>query len=128
MPILGIDYGQRKIGLAIAEGKLAEPYEVIKYKSVGDVLTRISRVIVLKNISKVVVGVSEGHSEIAARKFGAELSKRLKIPVIYSDETLTTQSAQTLSIEAGLGRKKRKALEDAFAATVMLQLFVDENV
>jgi putative Holliday junction resolvase len=128
MSILGIDYGQRKIGLAIAEEKLAEPYKVIRFESEDEAIEKIKAVVKSKTIDRIVIGVSEGKSESEARRFGKLLSASVLSPVTFSDETLTTQDAQRLSIEAGLGREKRKRLEDAFAATVMLQLFVDENV
>ena len=44
------------------------------------------------------------------------------------DETLTTKEAQRLSLEAGLPRKKRRGMEDAFAATLMLQSYLDNHV
>jgi putative Holliday junction resolvase len=128
MSLLGIDYGLKKIGLALAEGKLAEPYRVIRFESEEEAIRKICRVAAEEKINQIVIGVSEGKSEELARIFGGKLSKKVKVPVVYSDETLSTQTAQEMSIAAGIGRKKRKTLEDAFAAAVMLQLFVDENV
>lgn len=128
MVLLGIDYGQRKIGLATAHGRLAEPYKVIRYKAEEEAFRQILRFVDLEKVDKIVVGISEGKSAGEARAFGERLSHAVDVPVAYADETLSTQTAQSLSIEAGIRRAKRKSLEDAFAAAVMLQLFVDENV
>jgi len=121
MRILGIDYGRSKVGLAIAETPLAQPMGVIRYSTPGELQIKIKRVIEDSDIDKIVVGVSEGEmakeSEEFAKSLGAETF----------DETLTSFEAQRLSIEAGIKRKKRREMEDAYAATVMLQNYLDEK-
>lgn len=123
MKIVGIDFGLRKVGLAIAEGKLAEPLMVIKYSSQNQLIEKIKRIIEERGIDRVVVGVSEGEMAERAREFGEELKEFVKVD--FYDETLTTHDAIKLSISAGLGRKKRKSLEDAYAASIMLQGYLD---
>lgn len=125
MRILGIDYGKKKIGLSITEGPLAEPYGVIRFKSEEEALKKVEQVIKVEQVKKVVVGVSEGKMGKESKNFSLILSQRLKIPVVTIDESLTSQEAQKLSIEAGIRRKKRKGLEDAYAATLILQSFLD---
>lgn len=124
---MGIDFGRAKIGLAISEGFLAEPYSVIRYEQEKELLEKIKVLVDKEKIDKVVVGVSEGKSAEEATSFGEKL-RELGLEIIFFDETLSTVSAQELSREAGMKRKKRKALEDAFAASVMLQSFLDSNV
>lgn len=127
MTILGIDWGEVKLGLALSAGKLAEPYEVIRYSDIKILKEALAEIIKKENVDKIVVGVSEGRSEEAARGFGGEIED-LGVEVVFFDETLSTLSAQELSRQAGIGRKKRKALEDAFSASVMLQSFLDSHV
>ena len=127
MRLLGIDFGRAKIGLAVSEGFLAEPYSVIRYEDEKELLEKIKVLVDKEQIDKVVVGVSEGKSAEEATSFGEKL-RELGLEIIFFDETLSTVSAQELSREAGMKRKKRKALEDAFAASVMLQSFLDSNV
>ena len=127
MRLLGIDFGMAKIGLAISEGLLAEPYSVVRYEDEKELLEKIKVLVDKEQIDKVVVGVSEGKSAEEATSFGEKL-RELGLEIIFFDETLSTVSAQELSREAGMKRKKRKALEDAFAASVMLQSFLDSNV
>lgn len=126
MIIIGIDYGLSKIGIAIGdmESKLAEPFSVIRVTSETDALAKVIKVVEVEEIEKVVVGVSEGETAKKTRAFGEKLSKA-GIEVCYQDETLTTREAQTLSIQTNMKRKKRKAMEDAYAATLILQEYLD---
>ena len=124
---MGIDFGRAKIGLAVSEGLLAEPYSVVRYEDEKELLEKIKVLVDKEKIDKVVVGVSEGKSAEEATSFGEKL-REMGLEIAFFDETLSTVSAQELSREAGMKRKKRKALEDAFAASVMLQSFLDSNV
>jgi len=117
MRLLGIDYGQKKIGLAIADGPLAEPLKTLREK--------IREIVRTLKIEKIVVGISEGEMGRESKKFSLSLSRSLRIPVGTFDETLTTVEAQRLSIEAKVKRKKRRELEDAYSATLILQDYLD---
>jgi putative Holliday junction resolvase len=125
MKILGIDYGRSKMGLAFADGPLAEPLKVIRYEKTGVVAEQIKRIIEEKGIEKVVVGISEGEMGKESENFSKSFSEMLEIPVETSDETLSTQEAQLLSREAGIHQKRRHEMEDAYAATIMLQNYLD---
>lgn len=123
MRILAIDYGKRKIGLALATNSIAEPYKVIRYESEEEVLEKIEKIVKAEKVEKIVIGISEGKMAEEARSFG----KKLNSPVVFQDETLTTQQAQELSIKAGIKRKKRKSLEDAYSAALILQAYLDSQ-
>lgn len=125
MRLLGIDYGRRKVGLAISEGKVAEPLYVIRYSDEKALRESIGRIIKEFETEKVVVGVSEGKMGEESKNFGQTLSQKLQIPVETFDETLSTQDAQRVSVEVGINRKKRKSMEDAYAAAIMLQGYLD---
>jgi putative Holliday junction resolvase len=130
MKILGIDYGKRKIGFAIAISELAEPFMVIKVDSDEEAISKILKVVEVEKVEKVVVGFSEGQIGLDSENFSRNLSHKLaekKISVETFDETLSTQEAQRLSIEAGMKREKRKKLEDAFSAAIMLQSYLEEK-
>lgn len=121
MRILGIDYGKNKIGIAFADGSLAEPIQVIRYSSPGNLKEKIKQLIKKFDVEKIVVGISEGkmaeESINFAKEFGAETF----------DETLSTQDAQNLSREAGISQKKRRKMEDAYAAAIILQNYLDNH-
>jgi putative Holliday junction resolvase len=125
MKVLGIDFGERKIGLAIADSKIAEPYMVLRVKRKKEAINKILDIILKEAIEEIVVGISEGETAKKTKVFIKNLQERTKVEVKSHDETLSTYEAQRLSLEAGLRRVKRKKLEDAFAATVMLQDYLD---
>lgn len=124
MKLLGIDYGRAKIGLATSEGRLAEPFMVLKVKSQQEALNKLASLIKENFVEKVVIGTPGGTMDKEIREFGKLLEEKIETEVVFQDETLTTQDAQALSIKAGIKRSKRKRLEDAFSAVLMLQDFI----
>jgi len=127
MKILGIDYGRKKMGLAMAEGSLAEPLKVIRYEDTRTVAEQIKKVITENGIEKVIVGLSEGEMGRESKNFSLSFGEMLDIPVETFDETLSTQEAQILSKEAGIRQKRRHQMEDAYAACIMLQNYLDSS-
>ncbi|NCN59183.1 Holliday junction resolvase RuvX [Candidatus Woesebacteria bacterium CG22_combo_CG10-13_8_21_14_all_39_10] len=128
MKILGIDYGRKKIGLAIADGSLSEPLRVIRYIDIKILGEQIKQIVKREKIEKIIVGISEGKMAEETEKFLSAIRYTLSpVPVETFDETLSTHTAQELSREVGMSRKKRKNLEDAYAAAVMLQNYLDSK-
>ena len=125
--ILGVDYGRRKIGLSIAEGKLASPHNVLRVGSKKEAISKIENVVKNENVDKVVVGISEGQMGEETKAFVNKLEEKINVSIETWDETLSTKDAISLSIEAGIKQKKRKKMEDAYSATVILQDYHDSN-
>ncbi len=125
MKILGIDYGRSKVGIAIGIDGFAEPLKVIHYKDTTSLKEDIKKTIEDEDADKVVVGISEGVMGRESMDFSKELSRYLETPVEVFDETLTTHDAQKFSLQAGIKRKKRREMEDAYAASIMLQNYID---
>ena len=126
MKILGIDYGEKKVGLAISESILAEPYKVIRCRG-EEIFGKIKKVIEDEGIELIVVGLSEGATAERTKIFTDKLKDFTQIPINFSDETLSTKISQDLALKSGINRKKRKEMEDAFAAAVMLQNYIDKG-
>jgi len=125
MRILGIDFGIAKIGLAIADNGLAQPIGVIKNHQ--KTLMKIAQLVEQKRIEKIIIGVSEGKTGQRAREYGGKLEKITRIKVFFQDETLTTKEAIAKMIEAGKKKKYRQEKEDAFAAAIILQTYLDKT-
>ena len=125
MTILGLDYGRKKIGLALGDEAthLAEPLEVFRYTEMAELLTKLDRFIKFHVVSKIVIGISDGEIAEEAKHLGKELAK--KVEVVFFDETLSTHESQIRAIESGIKRKKRKQMEDAYAAAIILQNYFD---
>jgi len=128
MGVIGVDFGLKKVGVAFADGGLAEPLEVIRYKDESVLIDEIGEVIKDKQVEKVIVGVSRGKMGQMSREFGRRLGKNLGIEVEYWDEAFSSKDAQMRAIEGGMKRKKRKQMEDAYAAAVILQGYLDSKL
>lgn len=113
------------MGLAIGVSQIAEPLEVIRFESQKKAIQKIKKVVKEEGIGDIVVGVSEGKMGQESRRFGEKLRDKVDLPVHYQDETLTTKEAQELSLKAGIKRKKRHRLEDAYSAALILQNYLD---
>ena len=131
MPVSGIDYGRKRIGLAISEGDQAYPVGTIERRSLLRDLELIRTQLAGRDVSLIVVGLpinmdgSEGPSAASARAFGERLAAATGIAVEMYDERLTTVEALDRLRDASISRAKRKSLRDAMAATVMLQGWLD---
>ena len=125
MKLLGIDFGLAKIGLAIAEENFAYPFGVVR--RCGKFISKIAQICKENQIEKIIVGLPQGRLEEEAKRFAKEISWETGIPVDFQDETLTTREAIAKMIAGGKKRKKRKELEDAFAAACILQEFLEER-
>lgn len=124
MTYLGIDYGKRKIGLAISEGDMAGPYGLVYITSLKDGVEKVLQIIRKENIEKVVVGVAEsGESRAITLEFIKQLKKR-GLEVVETEETLSSQAALGKMLELGTTRRHRQT-EDAFAAVEILQVYLD---
>ena len=108
--------------MAVAEGRLAEPWKVIKVNNFEEAVIKVLQVLQVLQVDKVIVGVSENKMAEESKKF----AKRIGAETF--DETLSTHNAQRASVEAGMKRKKRKEMEDAYAATLILQGYLDGTV
>ncbi|OGV89088.1 hypothetical protein A2Z41_00510 [Microgenomates group bacterium RBG_19FT_COMBO_39_10] len=125
MRILGIDFGIAKIGLAITDNSLAQPLGVIKNHR--ETLNKIIQIIEQEGIERIVIGVSEGEIGQKAQEYGQRLKETTSLEVFFQDETLTTKEAIAKMIEAGKRKKYRQEKEDAFAAAIILQAYLDKQ-
>ena len=131
MRVSGIDYGRKRIGLAVSEGDQAYPVGSIERRSLARDIELIRTQLAGRDVSLIVVGLpinmdgSEGRAAAAARAFAERLAAATGIAVEMYDERLTTVEALEQLRDAPISRAKRKALRDTMAATVMLQGWLD---
>lgn len=127
MRCMGIDYGLKKIGIAISESIIAEPLTVINVESDEDAVNKLAGFVALYKVDKIIIGISEGKMADKTRNFAKKLQGKVSCFITLHDETLSTKKAQMLSLEARKRHKKRKVMEDAYAAAVILQEYLDLN-
>ena len=127
MRLLGIDYGLKRIGLALSDGGLVKPLKVIFNNS--RTIEEIVKICQQEEIEKVIMGISEGlKKEILF--FGNKLKKKINLSIIFEDETLTTKVSIAKMIRTSTKQKMRKKKIDAVAAAQILEEYIrgGENV
>lgn len=131
--ILGVDYGSKRIGLAVsvAEGKIALPLMTHERGSKALEAAFFCGVVDAEEIDLIVVGLPvhldgrEGQKAAEVRVFGTWLAETTGLPVIYFDERFTTVEAESALWEAGLSHRQRKDRRDRVAAQILLQTYLD---
>ena len=125
--MLGIDTGERRIGVAVSEGAIAVPLAIVEHTNREADLARIVALLDREGADLIVVGLplapdgGEGEQARLARKFGEQLAARQPRPVVYQDERLTSFDASA----ARLGRRNKPI--DDLAATAILQRYIDAS-
>jgi putative Holliday junction resolvase len=131
--ILGIDYGSRRIGVAVCDelGITAQGAATLNRKTRQADLDAITELVQRYNIERIVVGYptgldgSEGIQCEKVNRFCRRLEARLSLPVICWDETLSTKEAEEILSRTGVPPKKRKGMVDRVAASIILQGYLD---
>ena len=134
-PILAIDHGQSRIGIAATDelGIASHPVEAI-HISHTDPLKRIPEIAAQRNVSLIILGLplrldgSEGEAAQRVRSFGNALTEKIpNIRLEYSDERLTTTTASEKLREAGKDTRAQRDIIDQVAALEILNGWLDEN-
>jgi putative Holliday junction resolvase len=138
MRALGIDVGERRVGLAVSDpsGTLATPHVTIERRgSLRDLIEQIADEIrqlsADEPITAIVVGLplrldgTPNEATSRARHVAAALGERAGVPVVFQDERLSSREAESrLAVRERDWRKRKKRL-DAAAAAVILQDYLD---
>lgn len=141
MRILGVDYGEAVIGLAVSEetGRIAQGLWALRRRGgpggreAADHMEAIAEIAQGREVGEIVVGLPKnmdgtlGPAAQAAQAFAQALGSRTGLPVHLWDERLTTRQAERAMIAAGVRRNKRRAALDVAAATLILQGFLDHR-
>lgn len=133
MRMLGVDYGDARIGVATCDELeiLATARDTIRSESMRKNIDAIAAIAKAENAERIVVGLplnmdgSEGARASKTRSFGKVLEKVSGIEVVYFDERLTSVEADERMDEANVRKSKRKGLVDRIAAAIILQSYLD---
>lgn len=123
--LLGIDYGDANIGLAIGRGDLVNPLHVIKNTNEIDSVKEINRFVIQNKIDRLIVGLplgvdgKETPQARKVRKFAKLLKIRTKRPVEFVNEFLSTQNAIRESVELGMPKRSRSKVDHLSAALIL---------
>ena len=132
---LAIDHGEQRIGLAISEASFAaRPLTIVRHVSRAADAQAIADLAAQHAIDELIIGLplsedatpaDPGPRARSVQRFGAALAEICPIPIVYWDESLSTQDAHALRRAHAANRRKVTAPVDAEAAAVILQSYLD---
>ncbi len=136
MRIMGIDFGDSRIGIAVSDplGWTAQGIDTIKWKgSMRQPAEQIKQLAAQYDVEKIVIGFPRnmngtvGPSGEKAIEFGELLTKVTGLDVIKWDEWLTTVAANRMMHEVGMKTSRKKGAVDRIAAVLILQGYLDSK-
>ncbi len=136
MRIMGLDYGDKTVGVAISDGLLitAQPIETVvreRPNKLRKTYQRLEALIAEYEVGKLVIGMpynmngTEGERAKLCVAFAEELSRRTGLPYEMVDERLTTVEADEILAEMKVAPSERKEYIDKIAASIILQSYLD---
>ncbi len=136
MRVLGIDFGDRNIGLAVSDKLLITAQGLGRYllKSKEEDKKYFKELVLKYEIGKIVIGLplrmngSPGTRVEKTKEFASWLEKTLQLPIIFWDERLTTKQAlRILSQEKIKNKRKKKILKDQISASIILSSYLESK-
>lgn len=133
MRILGIDWGERRVGMAVSDpmGMIATPLRVAEVRNDAEAVTAARDALAETEAELIVVGLplnmdgTSGPKVQQVMAFCRKLESAVDVPVATSDERLSSRLVERAMLEGDLSRKKRKSVRDMLAAQVILQGYLD---
>ncbi|MDE0205408.1 MAG: Holliday junction resolvase RuvX [Candidatus Tectomicrobia bacterium] len=135
MRLMGLDVGDRRIGVAVSDelSLFAQGLLVLERRGLAADLSALGRVIAEKDVRRIVVGMprnmngSYGPQAEKTAAFMKSLETSCDRPCVAWDERLTTRQAERVLISADQRRSKRKTVRDKLAAQLILQSYLDHQ-
>ena len=131
--LLGVDYGQVRIGLAVTDPdrKIASPLATYPRRGRAQDAAFFRKLIDEEAVGQIILGLpvhlsgQEGQKAAETRTFGRWLEEVTGVPVVFWDERFTTVEAEGFLWSAGLTHKRRKDRRDQVAAQILLQAYLE---
>ncbi|MFA6355961.1 MAG: Holliday junction resolvase RuvX [Candidatus Omnitrophota bacterium] len=133
MRVLGLDFGEKRIGVAVSDplGIIAQGVTVIERKTIEEDLKAINAIISEYGAESIVVGMpinmdgTKGKSADKVTEFVEVLKASAGIPVATYDERLSTKESEKFLISSDVSRRKRKNVIDKVAAQLILESYLE---
>jgi putative Holliday junction resolvase len=132
---MALDYGERGVGVAISDELqlTVRPLTTIRREKRrrSEVIERISELVAENEIATLVVGLplnmdgSRGAAVDRVESFVSDLRRSVSIPIVTVDERLSSREADRILREMGVGMRERRERSDEYAASVILQDYID---
>lgn len=131
MRLIGLDVGERRIGVALSDplGKTAQPLETVarddaSVRWLADLVGETGAETIVVGLPLLLDG-SEGKQAGLVRQFADELARAVEVPVVFTDERLTTRQAEGVLASGKVKRGKRREATDRIAAALILRSYMD---
>jgi putative Holliday junction resolvase len=125
--LLAVDFGEKRIGLAVSQGDLALPLATLRRTSDSAAIAAIAGLAVDEAVTGLVVGEprrldgSSGTAALRARAFAGKLAAATRLPCLLIDEALTSRAAEERLREAGVDPRRHPERVDQVAAQLLLE-------
>ncbi|MEA2101199.1 MAG: Holliday junction resolvase RuvX [Thermodesulfobacteriota bacterium] len=135
MKIMGIDYGTKRIGIAISDpwGSMSLPLETIQVKKDQSHMQQIQQIVLDYEIEQIVLGMpynmdgSTGPMAERVKEWSNCLRQTTGLEIVLWDERLSSFEAHDLLTRHNVPKKKHKDVKDKIAASLILQSYLDEH-
>lgn len=131
MKILGLDLGERRIGVAIADGDMVVSQDTIVYGNREDSIGKILEICRNFEIERIVIGMPIGNvtSEDVVRSFAIEINKLIQLPIEYEDESLTSKEAERILKDQKINPRTEKYKKeiDRLSAKMILEQYLNRT-
>lgn len=131
MRIMGLDFGERTIGVAVSDALLLTAQGITTIRRSSKELDELRKIIEDYEVEKIILGYPKnmngtlGPRAQETEEFAEILQKEFSLPTELWDERLSTMGAERSLLEADLSRAKRKKVIDKMAAVFILQGYLD---
>ena len=131
---LGIDFGTKRVGLALSDRSniIASPYRTLNYVSEKELITQLETIVTKNDIEILVLGLpinmkGEDTAQTIKVRYFKEILSTLRIPIVYEDERLSSVSAINSLMLQNVKTGHNKPEIDKTAAAIILQQYLDKN-
>ena len=132
--VIGIDFGLSKVGIAISDpsGIISMPLETIRYKNQKDLIERLKKIALEKNVKTLVIGYplnmnyKENSMTEIIDKFKVVMESN-DFEIYLEDERLSSQYAKKIMIQQDIKTGKNKEMVDVLSASIILQTYLDRK-
>jgi len=135
MSLIGLDFGEKRVGVAIAEpdSYVAVPLKVLSAEDRLGLETYLKVLARERRVKAIVVGLplhadgKVGEMALRVKNWARSISRALSLPVHFLDERFSSKEAEKKMAEIGTHAKKRKSLGDAVSAALILDAFISRS-
>ena len=133
MKLLGIDYGQKRVGLAMAQEGMVFPYKTLLKSTRDRLFAELLAIIAAENVEAIVLGLPldlDGSATLTTRQvynFRDSLSRRTDLPIHLVNEALTSFEARDRLRQAGVPQRRHADMLDQMAAVCILESFMGKQ-